>query len=378
MSRTRTMRVSYLVLAGICIIGTAATFDPQSRDVIRVVANGSPQDEDYHGARAFRETVESLSGGEMVVDIFPDGQFCSSARECIDFMEVGLLDVFMTTGGGLGNTFGPGQIIEAPYVFPTDAVAECVLDGPFRDYLRDAALDAGLRIRLMVIGNTGGWRSFATTDEQIRVPEDLAGAKIRTTSARMQQLFVRQFGASPTPISWSELYVAMSTGVVDGTTNSLPDIVAANLHEQIDYITLDNHGYMGAMWWLSGTRWSSLSEEEKRIMTTAFERLKIVTRQKAKENESRARRVFVESGGEIIDLLPAQRADFIEEGSAIRPWFSERYGDEWFERLDAAIADCQAPGGGNFEATLQVSGKPVRRNLPAADILTAKSQGKLR
>lgn len=351
MSRTRTMQVSYLIFAGICIIGTVASCDPESRNVIRVVANGSPQDEDYHGARAFRETVESRSRGEMAVDIFPDGQFCSSARECIDFMEVGLLDVFMTTGGGLGNTFGPGQIIEAPYAFPTDAVAECVLDGPFKDYLRDAVLDAGLKIRLMVIGNTGGWRSFATTSEAIRGPKDLEGAKIRTTSARMQQLFVRQFGASPTPISWSELYVAMSTGVVDGTTNSLPDIVAANLHEQIDYITLDNHGYMGAMWWLSETRWSSLSEEAKQIMTVAFERLKMVTRQKAKENENRARRVFVETGGEIIDLSPAQRDDFIEAGSAIRPWFSERYGDGWFERLDAAIADCQALATEDFDAT---------------------------
>ena len=340
MSRPRILRVTYIVLALACIVGTVATYDPKSRNVLRVVANGSPQDEDYHGVRAFKKTVEERTNGEVAVDIFADGQFCSSARECIDFMEVGLLDVFMTTGGGLGNTFGPGQIIDAPYVFPNDEVAECVLDGSFTDQLRDAVFDAGLGIRLMVIGNTGGWRSFATTANRIADADDLKGVKIRTTSAQMQQLFVREFGAAPTPISWSELYVAMSTGVVDGTTNSLPDIVAANLHEQIRYITLDNHAYMGAIWWMSESRWSTLSDELKAIVTDGYEDLKQVTRQVAKDNEARARNAFLEAGGEIIEISPEQRQAFIDAGSGIRAWFGERYGEEWYDSLDASIAAC--------------------------------------
>ena len=341
MSRKRNLIAGYLVFATICIAGAVATYDPKHQDVIRVVANGSPQDEDYHGVRAFKATVEELSDGEIVVDLFADGQFCSSARECIDFMEVGLLDVYMTTGGGLGNTFGPGQIIDAPYVFANDRVAECVLDGPFKDELRSAVLGAGLGIRLMVIGNTGGWRSFATTSKRVGEAGDLSGVKIRTTAAQMQQLFVRGFGAAPTPISWSELYVAMSTGVVDGTTNSLPDIVAANLHEQIRYITLDNHAYMGAMWWLAQDRWASMSEAEQAIMMQGFEDLKLVTRQTAKANESRARAAFIEAGGEIIEVDATQRQSFIEAGSGIRSWFDEQYGEEWYRRLDASIEICR-------------------------------------
>lgn len=342
MSRTRLLRVAYLALSLACIAGAVASYDPQSRDVIRVVANGSPQDEDYHGVRAFKAHVEEASNGAFAVEIFPNGQFCSSASECIDFMEVGLLDVYMTTGGGIGNTFGPGQIIDAPYAFEDDAVAECVLDGPLKDDLRQAVADAGIGIRLMEVGNTGGWRSFATTTKPIARVEDLDGAKIRTTSAQMQQLFVREFGAAPTPISWSELYVAMSTGVVDGTTNSLPDIVAANLHEQIKYFTVDRHAYMGALWWLSAARWNALSEDDRRLVSEGFERLKQVTRQVASENEARSRQAFLDAGGEIIELQPAERQTFIEAGAELRQWFSTRYGAEWFERLDASIAACTA------------------------------------
>ena len=342
MSRTSTLRAAYLVLAGVCLTGAVLSYDPQTRNVIRIVANGSPQDEDYHGVRAFKAYVEEASNGEFVVDIFPDGQFCSSASECIDFMEVGLLDVFMTTGGGIGNTFGPGQIIDAPYAFANDAIAECVLDGPLKQQLRQAVTDAGIGIRLMEVGNTGGWRSFATTSDPIQRADDLAGVKIRTTSAQMQQLFVRAFDAAPTPISWSELYVAMSTGVVDGTTNSLPDIVAANLHEQIKYFTVDNHAYMGALWWLSAARWETLSEEHRQLVSEGFERLKLVTRQVAHDNEVRARKAFTDAGGEIIELTDVQRRAFRSAGADIRGWFSTRYGEQWFERLDAAIDACSS------------------------------------
>ena len=340
MARNKVLRITYVIAAAACIAGGITAYNPSSRDVLRVVANGSPQDEDYHGVRAFKKYIDENANGEFEVEILADGQFCSSASECIDFMEVGLLDVFMTTGGGIGNTFGPGQIIGAPYIFPNDDVAECVLDGPFKTYLRDAVLETGLGIRLMAIGNTGGWRSFATTEQQIGEAADLDGVKIRTTSAQMQQLFVRGFGAAPTPISWSELYVAISTGVVDGTTNSLPDIVAANLHEQIRYITVDNHAYMGAMWWLSEARWSRLSDDMKQVVSEGYERLKEVTRQVAHDNQSRARQVFLDAGGEIIALTPEQRAEFVALSTEIRPWFEERYGAHWFERLDASIADC--------------------------------------
>lgn len=342
MSRNGRLRALYAVLAAVCVAGAVSTYDPESNDVIRIVANGSPQDEDYHGVRAFKRYVEETSGGEFKVEIFPNGQFCSSASECIDFMEVGLLDVFMTTGGGIGNTFGPGQIIDAPYAFANDAVAECVLDGPLKERLRDAVRDAGIGIRLMEVGNTGGWRSFATTSEPIRARSDLAGVKIRTTSAQMQQLFVREFDAAPTPISWSELYVAMSTGVVDGTTNSLPDIVAANLHEQIKYFTVDNHAYMGAIWWLSAARWETLDDEQRAIVSEGFERLKQVTRRVAHENEEKARKAFVDAGGEIIELSDEERRAFSAAGKEVRAWFAERYGDEWIERLDNAIAACTA------------------------------------
>ncbi|MEZ5834410.1 MAG: TRAP transporter substrate-binding protein DctP [Geminicoccaceae bacterium] len=73
----------------------------------------------------------------------------------------------------------------------------------------------------MAIGNTGGWRNFATVSKQIRTPADVAGLKIRTIPADIQIEMVKMLGSNPTPIAWPEVYTSLATGVVEGTKNGI-------------------------------------------------------------------------------------------------------------------------------------------------------------
>ena len=214
--------------------GTVVSSGDSDADyTIRFSFLGSPEDEDYDGALVFKQYVESRSNGRAEVELYPSGQFCSNERECLEGMQTGVLQVFMLTTGSLGSIFGPGQVLDLPYTFRDDAVAECVLDGPMIAELRSEILESNMPIRLMTISNTGGWRNFASTDEQIRTPADIDGRKFRTISAPVQQELVRQLGGNPTPVAWSEVYTALATGVVEGTKNGIQDFVGLNLHEQI-------------------------------------------------------------------------------------------------------------------------------------------------
>ena len=44
-------------------------------------------------------------------------------------------------------------------------------------------------------------------------------------------------GGAPTPVSWPEVYTALSTGVVDGTKNGIVDIIMGRFHESLKHIT---------------------------------------------------------------------------------------------------------------------------------------------
>ena len=225
---------------------------------IRIAFLASSDDEDYVGAMAFKQSVEAAAGGRVAVQVFPSGQYCGSERECIEALQGGMLEMHQTTFGGLAALFGPAQALDLPYTFVDDAVAECVMDGPLLAQMGDAILEQGLGLRLMAVGNTGGWRSFATTRQRIQSPADLAQLRIRTLPSALEQEMVRALGASPTPLPWSEVYYALSAGLLDGTKNSVQDVVGMKLHEHVRFLFVDRHSYMGAMWWYSERQWQAL------------------------------------------------------------------------------------------------------------------------
>jgi tripartite ATP-independent transporter DctP family solute receptor len=315
--------------------------DSDAEFTIRFSFLGSPEDEDYDGALVFKQYVESRSNGRAEVELYPSGQFCSNERECLEGMQTGVLQVFMLTTGSLASIFGPGQVLDLPYTFRDDAVAECVLDGPMIGELRNAILDSNMPIRLMTVSNTGGWRNFASTDAQIRTPADIKGRKFRTISAPVQQELVRQLGGNPTPVAWSEVYTALATGVVEGSKNGIQDIVGMKLHEQIKFVTLDGHSYMGGMWWFSEVTWRELPPDIQRIIYDGFQELKTVTRGVIKRREIDAYREFEEAGGTLYVPTSEEKARFREAASGMRDWYVEQYGQEWLTKFDAAIAACE-------------------------------------
>ena len=340
MDGKRILNAVFVVLAALFLWGVIASRAERPEHVIGIGILASKDDEDFAGASALKDYVESRSGGRIAVKIYTSGQFCGGERECIEYLQGGVLDVFMTTFGGFGNFFPEGQAFELPYIFDGDETAECVLDGPILEELREETLSRGLGLRLMTIGNTGGWRDFATVARPVTSPADLKGLKIRTTPAQLEQEMVRALGANPTPIAFSELYLALATGVVEGRKNSIQDIVGMRLEEHVKYVTLDNHAYMGAMWWYSDARWRELPDDLRPIVEEGFAELQRVTRTLPKERRESALERFRAKGGAVHEPTADERAAFRAASAPMRDWYVEKYGDRWLKRLDAAVAAC--------------------------------------
>jgi len=340
------MRVLLAAILVVCAVGVYHSRAERAEVTIRIAFLASSDDEDYVGAVAFREHVEAATGGRVAVQVFPSGQYCGSERECIEALQGGTLEMHQTTVGGLAALFGAAQVLDLPYTFADDRVAECVMDGPLLARMGETILEQGLGLRLMAVGNTGGWRSFATTRRQIRVPDDLRGLRIRTLPSALEQQMVRALGASPTPLPWSEVYYALSAGLLDGTKNSVQDVVGMKLHEHVRFLLVDRHSYMGAMWWYSERQWQSLPENLKPVVAEGFRRLVVATREAAAQRQEPAYAAFRASGGTVEEVTPAQRAQFRAATRGLREWYAARYGREWLDRLDAAVAACEKPSGG--------------------------------
>lgn len=325
-----------------CIAGAFASRAQQAEFTVRIAFLASQDDEDYIGAVAFREALRRRLGDRVEVQIFPSGQFCGNERECMESLQSGTLEIHQTTIGGLASLYGAAQVFDLPYVFSDDAVAECVLDGDVPRAMGAAIRDAGLGLRLMAVGNTGGWRSFAMTERRISGVADLAGLRIRTLPSALEQEMVRELGASPMALPFSEIYTALGAGMLAGTKNSIQDVMGMKFEEHIRHLFVDRHAYMAAIWWYSERGWARLPPDVQAAVQESFVELAAATRRAAKDREAPALAAFVAGGGTVDHMTAAQRAEFRAATAPLRDWYSSRYPGDWLRRVDEAVAHCEA------------------------------------
>lgn len=313
---------------------------------LRATANSNDNDEDYDGLVVFKNYVESASNGAIAVELFIGTQLCSKGAECLQGVADGSIDIYISTSGGAAGIFPYVQVLDLPYLMTNDRVAESVLSGDFTRTMRSMALESSNdQIRLMTIGNTGGWRNFANTKRRVQAPEDLAGLKIRTVVADLPQELVKALGASPTPIPWPELFTSFQTGVVEGSKNGITDIMSMKFPEAgLKYVTLDGHAYMGALWWMNNDRFLGMSEELRQVIVDGFVELQQATFASPKRKSIAAYEEFIAGGGDLYVPTPAEKAAFKKAAEPVYAWFKENIdgGPAIFDALSAAVTEAEA------------------------------------
>ncbi|KAA9009361.1 TRAP transporter substrate-binding protein [Histidinibacterium aquaticum] len=338
------------LVAGSASLATAQEY------TLRATANSNENDEDYDGLVVFKNYVEQASNGAIEVELFIGTQLCSTGAECLEGVSEGSIDIYISTSGGAAGIFPYVQVLDLPYVMTSDRVAEAVLSGDFVRTMRDMALeDSGDTVRLMTIGNTGGWRNFANTQGTVEVPSDLEGMKIRTVVADLPQELVSTLGASPTPIPWPELFTSLQTGVVEGSKNGITDIMGMKFPDAgLQYLTLDGHAYMGALWWMNNETFMSMPEDLRRVVVDGFYQLQQATFASPKRKSIQAYQDFAEAGGEIYVPTPEQMQTWAEAAAPVQDWFRENVdgGPEILDAMLAAVEEAEADMESDYEADL--------------------------
>lgn len=334
------------ILLGLTAAITLAASAVLSADYnLRAVVGSNLNDEDYDGIVVFKDFVESRSNGAISVEIFTGSQLCANGAECLQGISDGTMDVYISTSGGAAGIFPYVQIFDLPYLLRDDRVAETVLQGEFVNLLRDKALaDSGGTIRLMTIGNTGGWRNFANTVKVVKEPSDLEGLKIRTVVADLPQELVKALGANPTPIPWPELFTSLQTNVVEGSKNGITDIMNMKFPDAgLKYLTLDGHAYMGALWWMNNEKLMSMPDSLRVVVADGFTELQQATFASPKRKSIQAYKDFVDSGGTIYVPTPEEKQMFKDAAAPVYDWFKNNVngGQEVFDALVSAAAEAE-------------------------------------
>ncbi|MDP5358854.1 MAG: TRAP transporter substrate-binding protein DctP, partial [Paracoccaceae bacterium] len=166
-----------------------------------------------------------------------------------------------------------------------------------------------------------------------------------TVVADLTEQLVEAMGASATPIPWPELFTSLQTGVVEGTANGITDIMGMKFPDAgLQYLTLDGHSYMGALWWMNNNNFLAMPEDLRRVVVDGFSALQQATFASPKRKSIEAYEAFVAGGGDIYVPSPEEKAAFAAAAEPVNAWFRENVegGSEMLDALIAATAEVEA------------------------------------
>lgn len=284
--------------------------------------------------------IESRSNGRIKVEIYPSGQL-GTMGDMLEQVKNNTLEATSTTVGGIAAYVPEIQVTDLPYMLRDDAVAAELQRSPFFDDLRTLILEKTGNILLVGVGNTGSWRNFATTKKQVKTVEDLKGLRLRTIQSDLQMEFVRSLGASPTACDMSELYSALSTGVVDGTKNSIGDYVPMGMGEPLNHILLDGHTYIFGFTWLSKAWLDSLPADLRGIVLDACLLGTDVQTNFNLQYQAIATEKWLAMKNTISVPTPEAMQGFYKSRDHMKAWYEKKYGREWLDKWTAAVQQAE-------------------------------------
>ncbi|WP_417725991.1 TRAP transporter substrate-binding protein [Roseovarius sp.] len=320
--------MKHFALGAIAALGLATAAEAQQNIVVGHAL--SPTSHYGVGAQAFIDTLTELSGGTFTGEQAPAGQL-GGERDMIEGLQIGSLDVVITSTGPLGNFVPQVYALDLPFLFRDYDHARTVLDGEIGQELLDEISKNNL---VALAWSENGFRHVTNSQHAVRTPGDLAGLKLRTMENKVHMAAFEGMGAAPTPMAFPELFTALQQGVVDGQENPVTVITASKFWEVQKYVSLTGHVYSPAAVLASPVLLDSLTDEQRGWFQAAAKASAAATRAEVNRLEEAGVALLRENGMEVItDIDKAPFAALAEEASY--SVYTDQHGSEMVERIKA-------------------------------------------
>jgi tripartite ATP-independent transporter DctP family solute receptor len=292
--------------------------------VIRLGHIGFPDSPYDQGARKFKELLEARFPGKVEVRVYGSAQL-GEDKEMLEGLRLGTLEMHVPSSvlHSVEPMFG---LFDLPFLIRDRKQVERIAEGPVGERLKGALADDSL-VLLGLWEN--GFRMITNNVRPVRRPEDLRGIRLRTPKDPERMKMFAAFGASPTSMSFGELFSALRQGVIDGQENPLAQIVPGRFYEVQRYLSLSRHVYSPAYPVMSRTYFEALDEELRAgILESAAEVGRF--HRDLGEKEDEGFRKLLEERMEVTEI---DEAAFAAAAEPLYHDFEERFGREMVETV---------------------------------------------
>jgi len=295
------MRVLKLIAGLILALGVAV---PASAEELTLKFGhvGAPGSLFAASAEEFAKRVNSQMAGKVKIEVFGASQL-GKDQELLQKLKLGTVD-FSLPSSVMSSVVDEFGVFDMPYLVKDRDHMHRIENEIFWSKLAPLAEAKGYKV-IAVWEN--GFRHITNNDHPITIPTDLKGIKLRTPKGKWRVKMFQAYGANPTPMAFSEVFVALQTGVMDGQENPFAQIYSAKFQEVQKYLSLTGHVYTPAYVLVGKKKWDSLPKD----ITGELERI-------AKETQAF---VYETAAGMENDLLTKLKAGGMQVNEADKAAF---------------------------------------------------------
>ncbi|TLF52143.1 TRAP transporter substrate-binding protein [Halomonas urmiana] len=326
------MRIQKLLLPMAVSAATLALSGQAMAETWKMALGDAAGGTQYELGTTFADIVEEKTGGEVTIDLFPNGQL-GSEQDTVNNASMGLLDLSVLAINNI-TPFSPTVgVLTLPYVIQSPEDAKTLTQGEIAEELTQNTIrDAGVRILGWAYS---GCRRLTNSARPVASPEDLDGLNIRVPKNEIMIAAYQAWGVNPAPLAWSETFTALQQGVVDGQDNPYITIDTMKFYEVQDHVTDSCYVFSLQPLIISEGKFQSLSPEMQEIVLEAGQEATSHSYDFLLESEEAIKKRLVEEHGMQITEPANDEQQWIEMATGIWPEFYDSIGGK--EKLDQAL-----------------------------------------
>ena len=315
-----------------CLLAAAAPAFGQTKTVLRISTPAVPDDWHVKMLYVFRDELKNAAPGRFDVQVHHSGTLFRQGAEAVA-MQRGNLEMALLSMQDIARQMPEYSIFTAGYLIRDPDHLAKVYGGPIGGEVSRRIAEA-MGIQLLQAVYLGTRQVSLAQPRPVRTPADLAGVKLRMPGSKEWLFLGQALGASPTPLAFTEVYLGLKTGTIDGQDNPLPTVKSAKFYEVTRQIVLTGHLVDALQLAISSKTWHALSAAHKAQMKRAAAKAARFN----DENRVREER-------ELIEFFRAQGiAITVPDVAAFRQtvqaaYLSSEYAEKWprglLERINA-------------------------------------------
>lgn len=221
-----------------------------------------------YGAAHLSERLREASD-ELDVTVYPAAQLGGEA-DLLEQLVAGEIDIAVSGPSFLAMWHPPIGVFDAAF---SSRDLNHMLELAAGDEIRPHWEELRRKYDVRVLDTWAYGSRHITSNKPIRHPDDLKGFRLRLPAARVWQASGEALGASPMPISFSEVYLALQQGIADGQENPVPVIKAKGFHEVQKCLNLTGHIQSSVQILMNERSWQRLTEPQQAALMKAVRSL---------------------------------------------------------------------------------------------------------